>query len=250
MRLNLADELIAEVLSSTSDEALHSSLSVATERMGFNHFAVSCNRRSDRSGKHQILVHNYPKVWAQTYIRLGLAAKDPVRLHCEKSPTGFIWSQMDQSTDSARIGHEIILTAYDHGLADGYTVPRYLPGEGGGSCSFAISPDTPFPDDMRHVAELVGAVAISRAMILIGGNQRQVRPTLSPRQLECLRWAARGRTIPQIAIIVGIAFHTVRQHLRAARDRYEADCLLQLIVRALEDNLITFADIFEWGREQ
>jgi len=247
MRLNLADELIAGIAAATSDEALHAALSLATQRMGFDHFAVSCNRRPGRTGKHHLLIHNYPEVWARIYMRLGFAARDPVRRYCEKSPTGFVWSQMKENESLTRSGEDIMSTAYDNGLADGYTVSRYIPGEGGGSCSFAIGPDTPFPDEMRLVAELVGAVAVQIALNRIGSSQTRARRALSGRQLDCLIWAARGRTIAQIAVILGIAKHTVTQHLRAARDRYDADCLQQLIVGALADNLITFADIFEWG---
>jgi DNA-binding CsgD family transcriptional regulator len=247
MRLNLADELIAGINSAASEEALHAFLTYATKRMGFDHFAVSCHRRPGRHGTHHLLLHNYPKQWAQTYVRLGFAARDPVRRHCEKSSNGFAWSQIEISDASSQGDADFMSTASDNGLADGYTVPRYIPGEGGGSCSFAIGPETMFPHDMRYVAELVGAVAVHNALSRINSSQRRARRPLSARQLQCLIWVARGRTVAQTAILMGIAKHTVTQHLRAARDRYDADCLQQLVIGALADNIITFADIFEWG---
>lgn len=94
MRLNLAGELIAGVIAATSEAALHLALSVASHRMGFDYFAVSCDRRPARSGTHHLLLHSYPAIWARTYIRLDFAARDPVRRHCEKSPNGFGWSEV------------------------------------------------------------------------------------------------------------------------------------------------------------
>src|SRR3546814_13506133 len=55
-----------------------------------------------------------------------------------------------------------------HGLADGFSVPRHLPGSMTGCCTFAVGSDTPMPYENIVVADALGATAIARARFLSG----------------------------------------------------------------------------------
>src|SRR5262249_5259885 len=44
---------------------------------------------------------------------------------------------------------------------------------------------------------------------------------LSSREEQCLLWAARGKTYEEIAIILGLAYGTVKTHLDAARHKLQ-----------------------------
>ncbi len=55
---------------------------------------------------------------------------------------------------------------------------------------------------------------------------------LSPKQIECLRWAAAGKSYHDIASIVGISERTVRYHLDNARNVYGFATITQAIVQA------------------
>src|SRR3546814_8579051 len=56
----------------------------------------------------------------------------------------------------------------ENGVGDGFTVPRHLPGEASGSCSFAVRPNREIPREMLHVAEIVGAFALASARRIVG----------------------------------------------------------------------------------
>jgi LuxR family transcriptional regulator, quorum-sensing system regulator CciR len=250
MRIVLANELIEAVIAAENDEQLHLSLSVAADRMGFDHFALSYNRRPGRFGSHKFLLHNYPRAWAEIYTAFDLSATDPVQRTCEKSPIGVGWKEIERFIPLTRGDLNMMAIGRDNGIADGYTVPRYLPGEGGGSCTFALGPDRLFPSEMRYVAELVGAVAVYNALQRVGQTRVGILRPLSERQRECVLWSARGKTKAEIAIILDISEDTVSQHLRAARERYDVHCRQQLILCALFDGLISFADIFDWWHKE
>lgn len=47
--------------------------------------------------------------------------------------------------------------------------------------------------------------------------------TASPRMREVLYWAALGKSNPEIATILGISVHTVKQHFRDLAVRYGAN---------------------------
>ena len=81
-------------------------------------------------------------------------------------------------------------------------------------------------------------------MPLLGPKRRPAPAILSDRQRECLIWSARGKTAAETAIILGISTETVIQHLKLARERYEVHCRQTLILSALFDGVIGFADVF------
>lgn len=61
------------------------------------------------------------------------------------------------------------------------------------------------------------------------------RVLLSSRQIECLRWAAAGKSYSDISEIVGIRERTVRYHLVEARERYGFSTIIQAIVQAAKE---------------
>ncbi|WP_198045944.1 helix-turn-helix transcriptional regulator, partial [Novosphingobium aquimarinum] len=81
---------------------------------------------------------------------------------------------------------------------------------------------------------------------LILHRRSQKVPSLTDRQRECLLWVARGKTAAETAMILEISTETVIQHLKMARERYQVHCKQSLVVAALFDGLIGFADIIRW----
>jgi LuxR family transcriptional regulator of spore coat protein len=66
-------------------------------------------------------------------------------------------------------------------------------------------------------------------------------PALEPltaRQLECLRWAAAGKSSADIGAIVGLSPRTVDDHLAAACRRLGVRTRVQAVVLALQHQLI------------
>lgn len=59
------------------------------------------------------------------------------------------------------------------------------------------------------------------------------------RQLECLRWAAAGKSATDIGEILGISARTVEDHLAKVCEHLEVRTRVQAIVRASELGWIT-----------
>ena len=244
MRLNLAEEISSEFIEIDTESALTSSLAKAARRLGFDHFALSLDPRP--SAGAGLLLHDYPDEWAKVYVAFDLAGRDPVRRACDKSLTGFEWCRIEHMIPMTRGDRQMLAVGRECGIGDGYTVPRHLPGEASGSCSFVVRPDGQLPKSILLVAEIVGAFALASACRLAGMIRSPNKAVLSERQRECLLWAARGKTAAETAIILGISEETVIQHLKMARDRYDVHCRQSLILHALFDGLIGFGDIFRW----
>src|SRR3546814_17716201 len=118
------------------------------------------------------------------------------------------------------------ITTFDtgrrHGLVEGFTVPRHLPGDVIGSFSFVTGLGKSLPHAMLIVAEMLGAMAIASARRLSGWAGRPGHAKLTDRQRDCVLWAARGRTDWEIPRILGISHETVINHIQNAQERHEA----------------------------
>ncbi len=241
----LMEELALEISAATSEDGLFEALARASMRLGFDHFALAYDRRGNAEPA-SLLVHNYPDAWAKVYVGFDLGGADPVRRAGERSMTGFRWDEIESYIPLTRGDRQMLHVGREYGLADGYTVPRHLPGEASGACSFVLRPQSELQDDMLRIAEIIGALAIVSARQLVGAVPLKNRATLSERQRECVLWTARGKTAAEVAVILGIGEVTVVQHLKTARDRYDVHCGQMLTLCALFDGLIGFGDVYDW----
>ncbi|MFV0386145.1 helix-turn-helix transcriptional regulator [Paracoccus sp. (in: a-proteobacteria)] len=58
------------------------------------------------------------------------------------------------------------------------------------------------------------------------------RHALTPRQREVLSWAAAGKTVAEIAMILGLTRATVEKHMRLARETLDANSTAQAVLKA------------------
>ena len=89
-------------------------------------------------------------------------------------------------------------------------------------------------DDCRDVYQLVGLYfhAHVTAKVRTAVEQREGEGVLTQREGQCLAWAARGKTVADTAILVGIAPRTVVFHLEKARQKFNASSIAQCVAEA------------------
>lgn len=225
---------------------LAEALDIMTSQMGFAHFALTHHADILDARDAMIRLHNYPEPWVDYFDRNRLSLSDPVHRASHRTSAGFRWDRLPDLIQMTPGDHRLLERARDHGLVDGFTVPANVVGEATGSCSFVIGPDSEWPADALLLAQLAGIAAFetARNLWLLQSGPRGPQPRLTDRQRDCLIWAARGKTDWEIARILGISHETVVRHLKQARDRYGVQKRTSLLIRALFDGTISFADIF------
>src|SRR3546814_1604304 len=92
---------------------------------------------------------------------------------------GFRWDEIESYIPLTRSDRQMLHIGREYGLADGYTVPRHLPGEASGACSFVLRPQSELQDDMLRIAEIIGALATVSARQLVGAVPLKSKATLS-----------------------------------------------------------------------
>jgi LuxR family quorum-sensing system transcriptional regulator CciR len=193
-----------------------------------------------------VALSTYPEAWVETYIADNIVANDPVLLASHRTNMGFAWSEIPTLITLTAAHLEIRARTKKAGIDDGFTVPAHVPGEANGSCNFATATGRALPRDNLKMAQLIGGFAFqaARAMAFNAcpAAKRPVKGPLTPRQLECVLFAARGKSDWEIGKILGISPGTVKRHIEAARAHYEVASRMQVVMRALFEGQIALAD--------
>lgn len=245
MGISEAFEQFIGFVAETSDAAdLAEGLGDMARRLGCDYFALAHHADPSSAPSSTIRLHNYPDRWVEYFDRNGLAACDPIHRASQRTATGFTWRRVPQMIPMTPQDHRILKLAADHGIGEGFTIPAHVPGEVTGSCSFATQRGRPLSARHLPLAQLAGAVAFEGAR-----RVWRVRPgpppraRLTDRQRDCLIWAARGKGDWETSVILGISEETVAQHISEACQRYGVRKRTSLMIHALFDGTISFADI-------
>jgi LuxR family transcriptional regulator, activator of conjugal transfer of Ti plasmids len=95
--------------------------------------------------------------------------------------------------------------------------------------------------DAKDVVQLVGLYFHTHVAVRLNVSSTgpQVGIELSQRERQCLAWTAQGKTVADIAILVGIAPRTVVFHLENARRKLGAASIAQCVAEALRRGLLS-----------
>lgn len=126
----------------------------------------------------------------------------------------------------------------DHGIYRGLTIPIHL--AGGRFAFITVAGDGPKESWEKRVAlsrETLFFLAHYFHHVLISRFGRPFAPAgchpLSPREAECLHWAARGKTAQETAIILTLSVETVRIHLKRTAVKLDAANRSHAVAKAL-----------------
>jgi LuxR family quorum-sensing system transcriptional regulator CciR len=241
-RSRLIDQFEEQAQLCTTDQDLRRLLELVTFELGFHYFALLHHRSLRSASPRLVRIDNYPREWEEELVGEGLASDDPVHIASGRTNIGFAWEELGALLPLNGRHREILARSNRHGIGAGFTVPANIPGEPGGSCSFAVRRGRAFPQHRLMCAELIGAHAFRAARRLRELPASAPHPHLSRRELECLHLVAAGKTDWEIAAILGLSVETARQYVKSARAAYDVVSRTQLVVHGLRDAWISFDD--------
>ena len=190
---------------------------------------------------------NYPLEFISISRQDGRSLHDPIMEACEKTLTGFFWSEVSAVvplTERHRSRAEAVAKT---GLGDGFVVPTHIPGEHLGSCHFAVRTGRQVPRENSAALQAIAAFGFEAARRLVAEQRGPLRPSapLTDRQRECIILCAQGKSDSVIGQLLGLSPKTVNAYVEEAKRRYGVATRGQLIVRALYASDITFLDIVD-----
>jgi LuxR family transcriptional activator of conjugal transfer of Ti plasmids len=171
----------------------------------------------NRAGEFPRIISNYPSAWTRHYLQHHFERFDPVIIRALDRPEPFEWGLgmgSDAPSDSQR---ELFEEAAKFGIRHGFTIPIH---DGRGpvaAVTFAADERRPrFERSISERARVLQLMAIyfhAHARQKTSGARVIDNASLSPREFECLEWAAQGKSAWEIGQILGISRHTAATYL-------------------------------------
>ena len=165
---------------------------------------------------------------------------DPVLQKAETTALPFCWSTLQIGDEHATMMQD----AREYGVAQtGFSVAHVDRIGRRSVLSFnahtARGGDTwePYVTQQSDALVQLAATMHQKALAEVLGPKDQL-PQLSPREVECLKWTAQGKSHTDIAIILNLSEHTVRSYLKEARVKLDSVSLAQAVSKAASMGLI------------
>ncbi|UFX48883.1 LuxR family transcriptional regulator [Bradyrhizobium quebecense] len=188
-----------------------------------------------RSGGKPRLISTYPERWTSHYIRSRYEQIDPVIVQALQDTEPFRWGNGCPQRYSSRAQRQLFDEAAQFGIRLGFTVPIH---DGHGpvaAVTFAADQrDAPFESCIKSNARVLQLMAMffhSHIRRKLANDLRVDGISLSPRELECLEWAAHGKSAWEIGRILGISHHTAASYLNNAREKLGVRTIIQAVLR-------------------
>ncbi|WP_157727627.1 LuxR family transcriptional regulator [Stappia sp. ES.058] len=232
-------QLLEHIRDASEETAICDSLLRIAARYGLTH--VLCGVLPGQvpaapAAQAQILFNRWPDEWLLRYFDEGHVHEDPVIHRVLVSCYGFRWSDAIAGAPSPA-ADRLFGAAREHGLADGVAIPVFTAGGTRGSLSLGGA-RVELTDRDIAMLEIAAGLAVDSA-----GSATQHRKTardlgLTPREYDCLRWTAEGKTDRDIATLTGLAVRTVEDHGASLRRKLNAVNRAHLVTRGFRAGLL------------
>lgn len=241
--LNQTYEVIDKLNKAITPQAISDSLTGFTSRYGLTSMVActipSVHERTIAAQSQHLLVSAFPAGWVDRYLGQDYWHIDPVirRIECDFSP--FLWSE---AAPFAREEHSVVVErmfgeASEFNLKAGIAVPMIT--LDGAIAAVSLGGEAvDLPPAARGMISMVSAFAIARAIGLGDRERKGKHPRLTPREVECVKWAADGKTEWEISAILKVSEHTADKHLANAHRKLGAANRAQAVANAIRWGLI------------
>lgn len=197
--------------------------------------AVLLGRYGEPLAPRLIAAHTDP-AWIRRYRDRNHFAADPTLLELRRRTSPFAWAELE-SRYRDRATAAVFSDARAAGYCEGLDIPWHTADGLMGVVTLRGSRLDLAPDS-KPVLRLVATYYAEVARELVECADDAPGPHLTKRQLECLNWAAEGKTDWEISQILGVAEGTVQRHFERIRERLNVATRMQAVVIALRAGLI------------
>ncbi|KUM26962.1 transcriptional regulator [Mesorhizobium loti] len=227
-------ETFLEQLSESVDETdFRDAMARAAAAFDLVKFAYLC--LAPRAPGKPRLISNYPPRWTAHYLSNRYHAIDPVIARAQGGQCPFLWGLHYSRTGLSDFEQKLFDEAAAFGIRCGLTIPILDKRGNVAAMSFAADGLNPaflrvterYEEAFRFMATCFH-IYVRRKLSadrVVNGVQ------LTPREYECLEWAAQGKSAPDIACILGISRRTAAFHLENARKKLGLRTRMQAVAQ-------------------
>jgi DNA-binding CsgD family transcriptional regulator len=187
-----------------------------------------------RSGRPKV-ISNYPDRWTAHYLRNRYQQLDPVVARAQCGGCPFRWGADLDCIETSQAQQQLFDEASEFGIRCGLTIP--IVDRRGCVAAVTFAADEPNPAFFRVAERYEQALQLMSTCFHIHVRRKLSSDrvvdgvVLTPREYECLQWAARGKSAWDIGCILGIKRRTAAFHLDNARKKLGVRTIAQAVVR-------------------
>ena len=229
-----------EVLKSQDRDEFRGEVVSFSKRLGFDTVAATLVIDHMLADPEFISVDNTPQEFKDTVNNLENGRRDPVMQHCKRQSVPIIWGQQtyvksgqgDMWEEQARFG-----------LQNGICLALHMPE--GRHFILGVERDQPMPMAPTELTRIVADLQLfavhaqdAALRIFTPTSLDPAAPSLTPRELETLRWTMEGKTAWEVGNILGITERTAALHVNNATHKLGCVNKHQAVLKALRLGLI------------
>jgi LuxR family quorum sensing-dependent transcriptional regulator len=168
--------------------------------------------------------------WVRRYVERGYVFRDPIVAHLAKVRSAFTWEEAYAHCKRIEDVRLIRGEAEAFGLRCGIVVPVPTLDDNLAAISFGGA-DGDMSESAKAALSFAASYAVGR-LLRVGPNRPASEAAITSREMDCLLWAAEGKSDWEIATILGISRSTVLKHMRSAREKLDAVNRTHAVVKA------------------
>ena len=200
------------------------------EGCGFSHATCLKIPATDESLEACLYMSTEPKRWLDHYIERNYIQFDPLIQHAAQSSSPFFWSDADNgSGDDTMIGR-LFHERSTFGIEDGLIVPIKDSMNSTTIVSYSCLGKAP----REFKTELTISAHYFRNKIVALHRERiRSHALLTDREIECLKWAAQGKTDWEIGSILRVDNKTINYRIERAKKKIGVSTRVQAVIYAI-----------------
>jgi DNA-binding CsgD family transcriptional regulator len=245
MPIRSYNRLAEELTSADSLDAIHRICTEICRAYTFDYFYYGMKIPVSLTKPQLMTISGFPDAWMDRYKAQNYLAIDPVVRHCTTNATPLLWEDlaMQEKVDPKVV--QFMEEASSFGLGCGMSFGLFSPSGRSGLFSLACQ-DNSQKTRTRIKSHL--PFAFSLANYLHEAVQRTIEvcevteefASLTPREKECLLWAAEGKSSWETAEILGVSDGTVVFHLRNVMAKLGVRTKHHAVARALSMGILAW----------
>ena len=225
----------SEVLKTRDRDELRGEIIAFAKRLGFETVGVTVVIDHNLGNAEFISIDNTPPAYKELCWTRENGRRDPVMQHVKRHSVPIIWDQ--ETYVRQGLGH-LWEDQASFGLGTGIALALHLPE--GRHFMIGVERDRPVPGDPTELTRLVADLQLfavhaqdAALRILVPPSPHPDLPSLTPRELEALRWTMEGKTAWEVGAVLGISERTAALHVNNATHKLGCVNKHQAVLAAL-----------------
>ena len=230
----------SEVLKSRDRDEFQGELVGFTRRLGFETVSATLVLDHMLGEAEFITIDNTPQPYKDSFKSRQNGRRDPVMQHCKRQSVPIIWDQTTYVSNGMGDKWE---EQASFGISNGVALALHLPE--GRHFFIGVERDRPVPTDPGELTRVVADLQLfavhaqdAAVRILLPSPNDPTLPSLTPRELEALRWTMEGKTAWEVGDLLGIAERTAALHVNNATHKLGCVNKHQAVLKALRMGLL------------